>query len=262
MRKITLTLLLGAGLSLMAVPAMAGDVVAAENPFDGFYAGLHAGYGWANSDIDYSGSYAVSASSDGGAQGTFGDNVSLDSNGWLLGAQLGGNFVMDNGLLIGAELSGSYAAISGERNFRDGDVSASAKQDINGIGLAQLKLGWANETFAIYGLGGLALGSVETSGSVGLENPDPGPGELNSLNLANFSDSQVVAGWTLGVGADMMVSDRISVGVAYNYVRFDVDSDFDVGSGILDCALSVCGNINTNSSIGANIAKATLNYHF
>lgn len=257
--KATYGLLVGAGLMAMAATAQAADVsLSSSNPFDGFYMGVHAGYGWADSAIDYEGDYGYSISSNQGDDGDFAGDFSLDSKGALLGAQAGANFVTDAGFLVGAEVSTSWSDISGQQSFVGGDANITAEQSISAIGLAQLKLGFATETLAIYGLGGLALGQLNTAAS--LEN-DVCDVDCVSLDLVNISDKQVVTGWTIGAGVDQMVTENVSIGATYNYVKFNYESDYDVDGGI-DPWYLILGEVNTDTSATAHLVKATLNYHF
>lgn len=252
-------LLAGVAFSQMSVPASATDVNSYENPFDGVYLGVNGGYGWGNSEIDYKGSYETSVSFSPIDSGDFKGNTSADLQGAMLGAQFGANYVMDNGLLLGAEVSGSWTSLSGDSHITDGDVSASASSDVTGLGLGQLKLGWANDTFAIYGMGGVALGNAKIKANLALDNPNP---EGAEFGLAKLSDDQMVTGWTLGVGADYMLGHNVSLGVAYNYVSFgSVDSDFNVDKTYYSI-FNVGGNVKTSTSLDVQVVRATLNYHF
>ena len=266
-------LLVGVGFLAMAATAQAADAyTASASPFNGFYMGVHAGYGWADTAIDYDGGYAISASSldgvddgpDGGiiSSGPFDSDFSMSSKGALLGAHAGANFVSDSGLLLGMEVSGSWADISGEDTFIDGDASVTAEQTIGAIGLAQLKLGFANETAAIYALGGLALGQMDTSARLGgSECVGPDAEDCVSLGLVNISDKQTVAGWTIGAGADAMVSENVSIGVTYNYVRFDYENSYDVNEQLLSL-INILGEVNTDTSVSAHLMRASVSYHF
>ena len=266
-------LLVGVGFLAMAATAQAADAyTASASPFNGFYMGVHAGYGWADTAVDYDGAYAISASSpdadppgyDGGIVdgGPFQDDFSVNSKGALLGAHAGANFVSDSGMLLGMEVSGSWADISGEDTFTDGDASVTAEQTIGAIGLAQLKLGFANETAAIYALGGLALGQMETSAGLGgSECVGEEPGDCVDLDIVNINDKQTVAGWTIGAGADAMVSENVSIGVTYNYVRFDYENSYDVNEQLLS-VISILGEVNTDTSVSAHLMKASVSYHF
>jgi outer membrane immunogenic protein len=250
-------LMAGAALSQFIVPASAADVNVAENPFNGAYFGVNGGYGWADSDIDYKGSYETSISVSPGPSGDFKGNTSVSSSGGLLGAQFGANYVMDNGLLIGAEVNGNWSSLSGDSHFTDGDVSASVSSDITGLGIGEVKLGWANSAFAIYGLGGVAIGNAQISGNLraNIINED-------GINVGKLSDDQMVTGWTLGVGADYMVGHNVSLGVAYNYIGFgDFDSTFNVDRTAYTI-VNIDGRVKTSTSLDVQVVRATLNYHF
>ena len=234
----------------MIVPASAADVNTYESAFDGFYFGAHGGYAWADTEIDYSGNYGASGSGPSGS-GSFDGSTDLSSQGALLGAQLGANFVMGNGFLLGAEISGSWTAISNDESFDDGDVSIDIEQNISALGLAQAKLGYAHESFAFYVMGGLALGKSEIEAN------------LSSLgfDVADVSQDEMLTGWTLGAGADFMVTENVSVGISYNYVDFGTVSDSqDISRS--DSFYWVFGELDTDTSINMHVAKATLNYHF
>ena len=258
-KSIVLTgaLLAGAALSQFIVPASAADVNVTENPFNGVYFGVNGGYGWSDSNIDYKGSYETSISVSPIGGGNFKGNTSVNSHGGVLGAQFGANYVMDNGLLLGAEINGDWSSLSGDSNFTNGDVSAKVSSDITGLGIGEVKLGWANDTFAIYGLGGFALGNAKLNGNLrtNIINAD-------NINVGNFSDDQMVTGWTLGVGADYMLGHNVSIGLAYNYIGFgSYDSNFNVDRTAYTI-LNIDGQVKTSTSLDVQVVRATLNYHF
>ncbi len=165
-------------------PVAPPPVVIAENPFDGFYLGIHGGYGW------QSGSYS--------------------GDGWLLGGQLGYNWVAPSGLLLGAEISGSWVDVGGSQS------------NVNGLGIAQGKLGWANNQVAIYATAGGALASLEST-------------------VPAFGFDDTPGGWTVGAGMDFMIIDDWSLGASYNYIDF--------------------GSNNSGGS-DINVIKLNLNYNF
>jgi outer membrane immunogenic protein len=170
---------------VVSPPPVAPAPVITENPFNGFYLGIHGGYGWA---------------SNGGS-----------GDGWLVGGQGGYNWVGSSGLLIGAELSGSWADV--------GDSFVT----MNGLGILQAKLGWANEQIALYATGGGALASLDTNVPV----------------IGGFDDTP--GGWTVGAGMDFMLGRDWSLGASYNYVDF--------------------GTNNAGAS-SVNVLKLNLNYNF
>ena len=243
-------------LSAMIAPASAADVTVDESAFEGFYMGVHGGYAWADTEIDYVGNYgtsiSVSPTDDGGS---FEGGANLSGTGPVIGAQMGANFLLGRGLLLGAEISGSWGAISGDTNFDDGDVGIDVEQSINALGLAQAKLGWAHDRFAIYGLGGLAMAQVDTSAHLGVTDGAP-------FDLGGFDDQQTMTGWTLGAGADFMVTEDVSLGLTYNYVDLgDQESSFSVNEEFLSI-YNIYGEVDVNTSINLHLVKASLNYNF
>jgi opacity protein-like surface antigen len=60
-----------------------------------------------------------------------------------------------------------------------------------------------------------------------------------------------------------MVTDNVSVGMAYNFVRLEVESSHLVSEesgGIY--SMNLAAGIDLDNTIDAHIVKATLNYHF
>ena len=139
-----------------------------------------------------------------------------------------------------------------------GEYATRVEQSLDAIGLAQVKLGWANDKVAIYGTGGLAFGRLQTSTAVSVE-------LATEQTIADFDMDDYVTGWTLGAAAEFMVTDSVSVGVSYNYVDFgsvssseNVDSDFDY----VESVVNVKGNVDAESEPYVHVVKASLYYHF
>ena len=278
MRKVLFSLLGGVSLLASSVgSSSAADVGVSDNPFNGFYMGVHGGYGWASSDVDYD--FVVDFGilpddDDDDDDDDFSGDYQIDSEGALLGLQAGANFVMGNGLLLGAEVSGTWAAISGDTSFSvldDGQfgppgitgVDVDVNNKLNGIGLAQVKLGWANDTFAVYGMGGFALGQFTRTVDVESRN------FFAPFQIDGNSDYEdTLSGWTLGAGLDYMVTEGVSVGVSYNYVKFDGFEDtFDIDFSCFDCGPYSgsdfdIGDVESSGGLDVHIAKLNLNYHF
>ena len=217
-----------------------GMVEAATSPFDGFYAGVHAGYGWANTTGEAC-FYSLGPTCE--------EPLPIDYNqtGWLLGAQAGANFVMDSGLLMGAEVSGSWANIHGTEDLPNmmldiDDAGTGYTRTIDALGLAVAKLGFASDTFSLYGMGGLALGHSITD---------------IDLGFATLGYETMHTGWTLGLGAEAMVADRVSVFASYNYISFGEVTGHD-SEWIMDTPFA----IETTTQMDMHVAKVGLNYHF
>lgn len=214
--------------SAIAICASA-DARAWDTLQSGFYAGVHAGA----STGTLSGTGTV-----GGSSGALVDGSSY---GPLFGGQVGYDFVGGGGLLLGAELSASAGHVSDSQvqtNFAGTGDTLSYDRDLSGLVLAQGKLGWANGTLAIYGLGGAAFASGSVSG-----------GLSDGEGTTTFSGDTKFNGWTLGFGAEWAATENVSVGAVYNYVSLTGDSVSE-------------NDITIDQALDTHIAKLVLNYHF
>jgi len=129
----------GIALAMLAVsaPAIAADMPsrspvykAAPLPifnWTGFYAGVHAGYGW-------------------------GDSENLSPNGWFGGGQVGYNWQFTPSWVFGLEADLSGADISDSNSA--GVPIASSKA--NAFGTARARLGYTVDRVMVYGTGGFA----------------------------------------------------------------------------------------------------------
>jgi outer membrane immunogenic protein len=138
-------LLAGAALLALSGAASAADISyeqplpvapAAPAGFDwnGFYAGVHGGFGWGSGtkDADF-----------------------LDSlSGGLFGAQVGYNF-QANPWLVGFETDIAYSGLS--------DSAGPASIDLNWIGSTTGRIGFTYDKWLFYGKGGVAYGDLEAT---------------------------------------------------------------------------------------------------
>jgi outer membrane immunogenic protein len=74
--------------------------------------------------------------------------------------------------------------------------------------LATGRFGYAYERWLAYAKAGYATADVDWRSTVGL-----------ATTLSNGREH----GWTAGIGVDMVITPRISIGVEYDYVRFNAD---------------------------------------
>lgn len=131
-------------LSLGATAAMAADLGGAPTPpyapapeynpafsWTGPYAGLLAGYGWANFN-------------DGGTTGA----------GWLAGGYVGYNVQGPSNWVYGLEADAMWSGIAGSNLNSD---------RINYLATLRPRIGYAFGDFLLYGTGGLAVGGVTTN---------------------------------------------------------------------------------------------------
>ena len=140
------------GAALVGVVAFGVTEARAQGPWTGPYIGLHAGYGWADTNIV----------NDTGTKLFPG---SLDAKGWLAGAHLGLNVQLGS-IVVGGEFSLSSTGIDGSKANcfpTSGDVIGCTKED-DWLLLAMGRLGFAfSGNVMAYGTAGWAVAGVTTN---------------------------------------------------------------------------------------------------
>ncbi|HEV2508224.1 outer membrane protein [Bosea sp. (in: a-proteobacteria)] len=207
-------LLAGLGLSaLLAIPAMAADrsvrgqewpAYSAPRPYNwnGVYAGVHTG----------------------GAFDRFQGTGKKSRNEILLGGQVGYNLQM-GGLVTGVEADVSMNGL-GKGAKRTGGTSA----DMRYVSTLKARAGIAFDRVLVYGLGGVAYGSLKASNG-----------------LVSKEKSKV--GYVVGAGAEYGITDNLSAKLEYNYVSLG-KQNFQLANG------------RTRVGVNEHLVKAGLNYRF
>jgi outer membrane immunogenic protein len=192
-----------AGVTAFAtLPAFAADlpepipVAPIEQPMDqpsafdwtGFYVGATAAYGWGEYDID-----------SGGA------SVTRDADGFTGGAYVGYNAMVAPNWVVGGEAD---LMLGPSDSFSVGGTSV----DVDNPWLSTIRgrVGYAFDSFMIYGTGGLALGWGEA--------------EINGR-----SDDNMHIGWVAGAGIEAALTENITARAEYLYV--DTTSETYTGGG-------------------------------
>jgi outer membrane immunogenic protein len=213
-----------------------GTIAATDNPFkwSGFYAGLNAGYGWAQ----------TSAAFTNGASGA----LSLPAQGALAGGQVGFNWQQGN-IVFGIE-----GAIDASRLTQDGTGTTNpniSHIDVNVDQIASIRgrLGWlAQNDLMLYGTAGVAFAHMNRNQ---IYDPNNGGGPFDPLTtvpLANWH-----TGWTVGVGVEKAIGHNWSAGLEYDYAQFNTvhyQSNWTPGAQ------------GTDVSLNLHTVKFTLNKHF
>lgn len=245
-------LLLAAIASLAGLSAgQAADIVQpATFDWTGPYVGLNAGYAFSTNAVDLE-----SVGSDPFPQTDVLDVIGtnrfdLDSDGFIGGGQLGYNWQMDS-LVLGLEADAQFADVEGSEKKTNGDEGFKGSQKLDFLATLRARLGYAvSDGIMIFGTGGLAVGSLDLNSH--LTNDDFAGGD----EWDNDS-STTKWGWTIGGGAEFMVSDNISIKAEYLYV--------DLG----DETFRTHGNEDPENEIVKSdfdnrfhIIRAGLNWHF
>ncbi|WP_419911154.1 outer membrane protein [Hoeflea sp.] len=220
--------------SAQAADVVVEEVVVAPAPpppsnWTGFYAGLHAGYGWGDSNW----SFLPGSFWDPGAVGG-----SLSPDGFLGGGQVG--YLHQNGdFVFGVDLSLSGADISETIASPIFPAFDTWTAEIDFLALAQLRGGFAYENWLIFAQGGYAGGHAEATGT--------------ALFGFGANDSQWHNGWTIGGGFLYKPMDNWSFGAEYSYIDLQSQNyNFSVGLGPDPASIDY----------DIHAVKATLNFHF
>jgi len=208
---------------LLLVPPFfsgAGNAFAADAKvaFDGAYGGLSLGYNQTSVSEGSANLYYDSAT--GALPGLFtaANGQSSKSNG-IVGVL---NFGYDhriNDFVIGAEFSGSLpsgtaSGYAGRDDITDAALNQpiSSTTKIQSIYAFKPKLGFVfNNNFMVYGMAGVALGSIKRTISDG-----SGGYWLDSSNSISSTKNQF--GYTLGAGVEKVIGEQLSVKFEFNYV--------------------------------------------
>jgi len=229
MKTITAVLLASAATFGLAGAALAADPIlpppadiyipeAGGVDWSGFYIGANVGYGWGTVEYD---SFAV-------------DDDEYDVDGWLFGVQAGANAQFDS-IVVGIEGDIAWSGLSGTDVIDAGPIDY-VERDINWIGTVRGRLGFAAENFLIYGTAGVAFAD-STATLVDFDGDD------------YSEDSNVHTGWVAGVGAEVLVTDSMSLKAEYLYHSFGSEEyDYDISSG--------------DTSFDVQTVKVGLNFHF
>lgn len=247
----------------------------------GFYIGGHLGYGFQSGDDDETvlfdknldgvfgdtlntsgGDNAFSPGFCGGAavDGTAASGCKGDDDGIDAGARLGYDWQFGN-FVVGGLLEASYADISDSVSaFSVTPASYTFTRDLNFLGAARLRAGFATDDMLFYATGGGAYGDIGRKFTT--------TNGVNSFTEDGADDG--AWGWQAGGGAEYRLSDSLSMGVEYIYTSLK-DEDYAVRAGAgtaPDTNPFILANANGTDLIREDdrfdfhTVRATLSYRF
>lgn len=203
MRKLLLATLSAAAITFASQTASAADVDLAPAAYDwsGPYVGVQAGYGFGDSRYNE-------------GLGTSGD---FNIDGILGGLTAGWNHQVDD-MVFGVE--GDISAADIEGLTPDNCGPPGCESEVDWLGTARLRAGFAMDSLLLFASGGLAVGGVsaEVFGGVG-----------------GYSGDETKIGWTAGAGVEWGATESLSFKVEYLFVDLgsfeyspdDLEAEFD-----------------------------------
>jgi outer membrane immunogenic protein len=230
--RISLVVLAATMAASVGTFANAADWTSPASAYDwtGIYAGGQLGYGSARA----TGSWE-------GLGGTFtGALVPYDMTGIMGGVQAGYNW-QSGSFVLGGEVDLAFTGMSGGAQQFSGIATVTASQRVDALASARVRAGFlVDDRTLLYATGGIGLGhSSLTVVSTG------------GLNVT-ARNAQTHVGWTLGLGGEMAVHDRWTVGGEYKY--------FDLGSKVYSDPANVSGTATIDLKVHTFVLKA--NYRF
>jgi outer membrane immunogenic protein len=179
-------------------PVMKAPMMAPLPMWQGWYAGIHGGYGWGDADRSIGATDVVF---------TAGEDASHGVNGGIFGGHAGYNWQVAPNYLFGLEASIAWSGIDGGKSLVLGSVSS----DLEWIATFTPRLGWINNNWLFYVKGGIAGGRVEMAG-------------IDLAAPTTFSASHTHVGWTAGAGIEVLWSPNWIFGIEYNYYDLGTES--------------------------------------
>ena len=264
--------------SLAALVLTAGSALAADLPsrkaapmlppppppplWNGFYAGLNAGYNFGTN---------ANANSQNWVAPLANGVVSNAQDGFMGGAQIGYNYQWSNNILIGVEtdiqgtntrgtgsvqgittVGGAQGAVPVPAVTTLGSTRVQAGLDFLGTVRGRVGYLW-NPTLLLYGTAGFAYGGAYA-------NVDQvGGNSLNQLWVGGGRQNQFLTGWTAGGGAEWMFMPNWSVKAEALYWEL---GNMNVQTAAFNPVANAVAFGNTNVNYAGITARAGINYHF
>jgi outer membrane immunogenic protein len=249
-RLLAATLVLGA----VAAPAMAADISPAPIPapapvypkapvmmmpaydWTGFYVGGHVAYSWVHTNSTTTDTVA----------GTVFAPATEDNSHFHGGGQIGFDYMMPSRIVFGvvADISSGSSNTTTTSNAAGTVIETNAsKTDV--VGTVRGRLGYAFDTFLLYGTGGWLWNSgsrtrTQVAGTINAATA----GTVETLNTHN-------TGWVVGAGLDYAFARNWDVFAEYRYASLQA----------ITVAFPLAGR-STNSTSNSSTIEAGLNYRF
>ena len=236
----------------------------------GFYIGGNAGYSWGRGDSDVSYFSTVTGLPIAPAPGSI-TSAGFNMNGAIAGGQIGYNW-QSNNWVFGLEADAQWSDEKGRASYLCAATAIGGPclpgltflpagatgtvltldQHLEWFGTVRGRVGFlATPKVLFYGTGGLAYGSIKSTGAIAGFNG-------NGVAVAAIgTTSDVRLGWTLGAGVEGKITNNWSAKLEYLYMDFDT---FRAATFTLAPLATIGGNVDTR--FHDHILRVGLNYTF
>ena len=250
-----------AALMFAASAAQAADMPVKASPapppawsWTGFYIG--GNFGYSSADHQSSDAHLFNAAGVEQMQTSF----TQAPSGWLGGFQAGYNWQASS-VVFGVEGDWSWTnqkdsgcGIAGMActNAPSPNGLSTYSENLNWVGTARGRVGWAQDHWLLYVTGGGAWTRVNTNLAI---NCPFGCGNLGGPTFGAGSFANNKDGWVIGAGAEVMLAANWTAKVEYQHLDFGTVSQTVVGA-------PVAAFVTLNDKIRDNIIRFGVNYKF
>ncbi len=218
-------------LAVSLVALVAATQTGSAGTWDGWYAGINAGYGSVDADtsrdVTVLGGYVAQDAADIESAGA----IDLDADGFVAGFQIGRNWETGT-LVLGLEADFSFAGLDDSASVTQswtipypGTLTTDASIEQDWLATVRGRLGTTLGSTLVYATAGVAFSNVEfTQGYSETTFP---------VAYGTMSNSETLTGWTAGVGAEFPISAETTLKIEYLHVdlgSIDTSGTLGVGS--------------------------------
>jgi outer membrane immunogenic protein len=252
--------------ALLAAPALAADlparmytkappIVSPAYNWSGFYAGIHAGYGFGdNDDVSTVGQAPINVLNVAG--GARPGSVGLDRDGFIGGGQIGYNWQGGPNWVFGMEADISYTDLRETRTVvtaplaGPGSLANSFTSNMDYFGTVRGRLGYAWDRTMVYATGGLAYARIENSAAFF--------GTAGELQFVG-GNRRTETGYTVGGGIEHAFAGNWTMKAEYLY--YDLGSN-TIGVNFVPGSGGGGTGYDSRFENDGHIVRAGLNYKF
>jgi outer membrane immunogenic protein len=217
-----------------------------EFSWEGLYIGISGGYG--GDRFEYPFSYSQDCCGyiyDKSLSGQF----DITSSGFVYGAQVGYNLMLDPHWLLGIEADIQGTSIKGNLGFHlDPSFDVNAGSKVDWFGTIRGRIGWADGRFLLYATGGWAYGKATAYANA----------TYSGSPIFDLSKSANLSGFAVGGGAEYAITDHWTLKTEYLYVDLGKNNLLSYVGSAYNCDIA----FNLDQKTKFHVVRAGLNYKF